>query len=684
MKKLVIAEKAGMGKDIASYLAKEYKVKKEDKGTHIIVGEYVVAWARGHLLEQKEAHEYDEKYKVWSFNDLPIIPEPFELRPVLAKTMVNGKWETKPDAGAEKLLKSIKSLLSTCEIIINAGDAAREGQVIVDELLAFFKNKKPVYRLWLNGLTETEIKKAFNNLSDNKEKTGLYRAGVLRAQSDWLVGINLSRAVSIKFKEKGLNLTFSVGRVQTPVIKLLYDKHKEINEFKSKNFYDINAKFIDLTGNEIEANLIIDNQLMKDYLDDEGRIIDEKYAKSVKEDLATPVNKANIQSIKNTAKTENQGLMYSLSTLQQECSRLLKITVAKTLEYAQMLYEAKLTTYPRTSCNYLPESLFAESTQTLKMLKGFNKVANIIPTQLYKTSVWNDSKLSDHHAIIPLEWNESVYNSLPEECKQIYELIVRRYISHFYPPKTYNESTMTITCKSYSFKTTVKSTKDAGWTVVYNTRENNQNFDQFKQGTELNIKRENGEFLINLLSKKTTPPKYFDESALIGAMKNISKYLDTSKLNEKELAVYKQILNSTQGLGEESTRAPLIEKLKKINLMYVIPKTQSIDISEKGIELIQNLLDMGLEDVCSPAITAQLDQMLSKIETNELSESEYKTNFQNALKNNLKTIDKANFKVSAKLLQAQKDKYAERNSTSNTDTSSKKTTTKPKKVYKKY
>lgn len=661
MKKLVIAEKSSAGNDIATFLAGEHKVKKENKGSYIIVGDYVVAWARGHLLEQKEAHEYDEKYKFWNFQDLPIIPQPFELRPVMSKTMVKGKWESKPDAGADKLLRGIKSLLSTCEIVINAGDAGREGQVIVDELLTYFKNKKPVYRLWLNGLNNSEMKKGFNNLYDNKEKSGLYRAGVLRAQTDWLVGINFSRAISIKFKEMGLYQTFSVGRVQTPVLKLLYDKNKEINEFKSKDFYDINARFINLHGNEVDANLIIDHKTMGDYIDDEGRIVDAKYAKSIKDDLMTSPNKANIQSIKNVSKTENQGLMYSLSTLQQECNRTLKISVAKTLEYAQMLYEAKLTTYPRTSSNHLPESMYAESPQTLKMLKGFDKVADVIPTKLYKTTVWNDAKLSDHHAIIPLEWNQSVYNSLPDEAKKIYELIVRRYISHFYPPKSFIESTMIIGCKSYNFKTTVKSTKDAGWTVVYGTKENNQNFDDFTEGAELNIKRENNEFVINLLSKKTTPPKYFDGAALIGAMKNISKYLDRSKLSDKELEVYKQILNSSQGLGEESTRSAIIDKLIKINLMYFIPKTQNIDISEKGIELIKNLLNMGLDDVCSPAITAQLDQMLTKIETNELSENDYNATFNNTLKNNLQIINKANFKVSEKLMQSQKDAFAAKN-----------------------
>lgn len=661
MTTLIIAEKSSAGRDIANFLSKEHNLKLEDKKTHInLENKYVVAWASGHLLEYQDPHEYDENYAVWKMEDLPIIPQKFILRPVMKKQKEGHKIIISKDDRIEKLLNNLKKLISQAEIIINAGDAGREGQVIIDEILSYFnvRKNKVVKRMWIDGLNDAEIKKSMSRLFDNNEKEGLYLAGLMRSETDWLLGINLSRGVTLKFKEKKVNSSFSVGRVQTTVLKLIYDRYNDINNFVPKEYYDLNTQFINQNGNNVTANLVIDKDKMKNYIDEEDRIIDKKYIHEIKEELEKPINFAKVTEIKTVNKNENHPKMYSLSTLQQECNKELKIGVSQTLAIAQLLYEAKLITYPRTSSNHLPESQYAEAIPKLKMLKNFNEVKNIIPEEIYKSSVWDDSKLSDHHAIIPLEYNEKAYNSLSDEAKSIFKMIVKRYICHFYPPKKIIETLIEIDCKGYKFKKTEQDVISKGWSIVYDQKEKTEStVTKFKQNEELTINKNNDKFLINIETKMTTPPKYFTEGTLINAMTNISKYLPEANLTDKEKAMYKQILSTSQGIGTEATRAPMIENLKMRELIYIRPKSQNIDITEKGIDLISNLIEIGLSEICSPIITAQYENLLSKVEKKEMSVDDYKKQFIESLNSSIKILKSKDFTVSKGLYDVQTKKY---------------------------
>ena len=631
MKKFVICEKSSAGRDVAAFLSQKFglnSVADKNLSNFIRLGdEYVVGWCRGHLLALVEASEYNPAWKSWNKDDLPLVPDKFKLEPSKSKTLVNGRYETKEDKGILDLLKSIKTCFTQADVIINAGDCGREGQVIVDEVLeyyGFLNSNKKIERLWFNGLNYAELDKAFNNLMSNKEKLGMYRAGVVRSKTDWLFGINLTRAISINFKENGINDLFSAGRVQTPVITMLYERDKAIKNFKEKDFYGLSV--ILSNGKESITGEIVKNDKIQDkYLDEEERIIDKKYIDDIRDEVLN-IGNGTIKSVSKKPKEVFHPKLFSLSTLQQECNSSYKISASQTLEIAQKLYEkAKMISYPRTSSNYLPKSQFAEIGDRLKTLSqhgDYKKSIDLLNGNYFTSKGWDDSRVTDHHAIIPIDFKTNTYNQLSDLEKKVFDLITKRYLCHLFPMKKEMEIKAITQVGEYEFSSNSKYVIESGWTVVY---------DKEVGGSE--IKMQEGESVkvenANVSSKKTTPPSKFTEGTLIGAMTNISKYLPTDNLTDTELTTFKNILNKSEGIGTEATRAPLIEMLKDRNFMTL--KNNSIDIANKGIELIENLQKINMNVICSPITTAKYELMLREIENGELSEQEFMSDFLTSL-----------------------------------------------------
>lgn len=641
MKTFIICEKASAGREIAAFLGKKYNLsatvdKKISNFIHL-GNEFTIGWCRGHLLALIEAGDYNSDWKMWKKDDLPIIPENFRLEPAKIKKMVNGRNQISNDNGILELLSSIKLCCSEAKNIINAGDCGREGQVIVDEVLEYYgilNSGKQIKRLWVDGLNDAELEKGFNNLLENSDKLGVYRAGVVRSKTDWLFGINLTRAISINFKENlGINEMFSAGRVQTPVITILYNRDLQLKNFKEKDFYSLSVVLSN--GKEsVTGELIKNDQIPDIVLDEEDRIIDKTFIESLQKKVENAKN-GKVTSVTKKEKNVNHPKLFSLSLLQQECNSLFKISASQTLEIAQKLYEkSKMISYPRTSSNHLPTSQFEEVSKKLNVLSSNNeykKIIDLLKGEYFKSNAWDNSKLSDHHAIIPIDFKINSYNQLSDIEKRVFDLISKRYICHLFPPKkemeikaiTEVEVKNLSNIELYEFSSTAKYVINPGWTVA---------FDKDMGGSDIKI--EKGETVkiekANVNYKKTTPPSKFTEGTLIAAMTNISKFLPTTNLTNEELITFKNILNKSEGIGTEATRAPLIENLKNRN--FISLKNNLLDITDKGIELIENLLKINMDEICSPIITAKYELMLNEIQANNLSEDQFMSDF-------LKTLD---------------------------------------------
>lgn len=649
MKNFVICEKSSAGKDIALFLSKKYNLPmKADSSmcNFIRLGdEYIIGWCRGHLLAMVEAHDYNPSWKSWKKEDLPLIPEAFRLEPAKKKEKIDGKYVSVTDKGINDLLKAIKSCINSCEIIINAGDCGREGQVITDEVFEYYgvlNGKKPIKRLWVNGLNDAELEKGFNNLIDNKEKFGLYRAGVMRSKIDWLFGINLTRAISINFKENGINDMFSAGRVQTPVATMIYERDLAIKNFKEKDFYGLSVVLSN--GKEsITGELMKTNEVPESAMDFEDRIVDKVFIESVK-DYVINEKTGKIKSITKKEKNVYQPKLYSLSTLQQECNKLFKISASQTLEIAQKLYEkSKMLSYPRTSSNYLPKSQFAEVKGRLAILKNnndYNRIIKLLGENLYYSSAWDDSKISDHHAIIPIDYKENAYNQLSDIERKVFDLVVKRYLSHFFTQKKEMEVKAVASVGKYDFSANSTYVLESGWTVVY---------DKEVGGSEIKMLDGDSLSVLNATvnSKKTTPPSRFTEGELIGAMTNIAKYLPNDNLTPEELTTFKNILKKSEGIGTEATRAPLIEKLKDVNFTEL--KANSLYSTPKTNELIENLYKINMHPICSPITTAKYELMFKEIESGELTEDAFMNDFLSNLRVWINLINQNKFSMNYKL-----------------------------------
>jgi len=581
--RLFIAEKPSLGRAIADCLPGPQK-----KGNgYIETGGGTVTWCFGHILEAAEPGDYAAKWKTWpgTPSELPIIPEIWKLTPV---------------PKAKDQLKIIKDLLGDASEIVHAGDPDREGQLLVDEVLEYLGNKKPVLRIWLSALDEKSVRQALSSLKSNSSFAPMKNAARARAQADWLVGMNLSRAYSISARNGGNPVAvLSIGRVQTPTLSLVVSRDLEIEHFVPKDFFAVVARIESGTSGRFDAFWTPpDNHPA---LDSEKRCIDRAEAERIAFRIKGQEGRLDVRK---TEKSEPPPLPWSLSSLTMDASKKYGLSAKDVLDTAQSLYEKKLTTYPRTDCEYLPENQKGEVRDILSALSkrtGYAGLTEGADPGLV-SGAWNTEKVTAHHAIIPTREAGSS-QTLSDREEKIFDLVCRRYLAQFYPPFRYTETVVTLLLSGEPFRATGKMPLSVGWKSVYRTDDEDDENGQDPTLPPLSsgdvARCRDG----TVKAKKTTPPKPYTDGTLIAAMKNVGKTL--SDPGEKK------ILLDTDGLGTEATRAAVIEGL--LYRGYIEKNKKALVSTPKGRALIAAVDP----EVKSPATTALWERRLDAISNGE-------------------------------------------------------------------
>ena len=569
--RLYIAEKPSMGREIAHCLSD--KQDKSSKG-YIATPEGVITWLFGHVLRLAEPEEYDERYKIWKAADLPIVPK---------------DWKMVIDKSAHQQFNIVKRLISEADEIIHAGDPDREGQLLVDEVLDYVGNKKPVKRILLNALDYQSIKNANADLRDNADFYNLKQSALARSRADWLIGMNLSRAYTLAARRAGYRrLVLPIGRVKTPTLALVVRREREIENFKPVDYFLIRADFKHKNGDFTAQWQPKINKSNKDKFDESNRLIDKNYAEEMLKKFQENLHDAKISLYETTEKKDWQPLPFSLSALQVMAGKQLGYSPQKVLDTAQALYEKKLTTYPRSDCSYLPPNQLKDATKILGNLAKINNqkfstwATNADPSK--KSRAWNKSKITAHHAIIPTT-NQAPLESLNEMERNIYLLIARQYMAQFYPEFIYDETVVNVNYKDEKFVVKGKVTKQLGWKEMYANWQNvKPNEDELEMTLPKMAKDDPVEYKkAEILSKKTKPPSRFTPATLSQGMKEIHKYVKSEEAKKQLKDVY--------GIGTEATRATIIDDLIKRKFLTTTGKAKVLKPTESAYLLVDALPD---------------------------------------------------------------------------------------------
>lgn len=599
-KSVVLAEKPSVARDIANVL------KCTKKGNGFLEGDkYIVTWALGHLVTLADPESYDEKYKKWSLEDLPMLPDRLKLTTIKQTS---------------KQYNAVKSQLTRSDVneIIIATDAGREGELVARWIIDRAKVNKPIKRLWISSVTDKAIKEGFANLKPGQAYENLYHAAVARSEADWYIGLNATRALSTKF-----NAQLNTGRVQTPVVAMVAAREDEIKNFKAQTYYGIEAKTADLKLTWQDANGNSRNF--------QKEKIDAIVAKLGKQDATI------IDVERKPKKTFSPGL-YDLTELQRDANKIFGYSAKETLNIMQKLYEShKVLTYPRTDSRFLSSDIVSTIPERLKAcaVGEYRSLANKVLTKPIKAnkSFVDDARVSDHHAIIPTEEYVNFANFNDKERK-IYDLVVKRFLAVLYPAHEFEQLTVQAKIGDEKFIARGKTVIAAGWKEVYANRfDDEESTDDVKE--QLLPRLEKGQTLrVSLIAQtsgQTKPPARFNEATLLSAMENPTKYMDTQN---KQLA---ETLKSTGGLGTVATRADIIEKL--FNSFLIEKRGKDIHITSKG----RQLLDLVPQELKSPETTAQWEQKLELIAKGKLKKDafigEMKAHTKNIV-NDIKNNDK--------------------------------------------
>lgn len=588
MKRLIIAEKPSVARAIAESLGIE---NSKEKGQIVCLNDTVVTWCLGHLLELADAEAYlnrksdTEDGKIfWRMEDIPIYP---------------AEWKYIIKDNTKKQYNKVSNLISKAEEIVNAGDPDNEGQRLVDEVIERNNFKGRVLRYWANAVDSKTVKTALDNLKDNSEYHVLGDIAKVRAESDWILGINLTRAYTLQWHELSV-----IGRVKTPTLQLVATRDLEIKNFVPKDYFSIKA-MIKVQAGSFDAKYQVDESL--DGVDDEGRVVSRELADRIVNDVKN--TSTTDYEIEDKMKSVPVPLGLSLSDIQQLANKMYGYTADTTLAICQQLYELKLTTYPRTDCKYLPTAQFSDSETILKNIANCSAdladLANKADCSL-KSRIWNDEKTTAHHAIVPTSEEFSI-ESLTEIQANVFKLIVRSYIAQFYPEHKYMESVLTATFNGHKFKAKCKDIISQGWKSVYNTGD-----DEDDKSQKLPEIGENERLLaedVILEALKTKPPKPYTEGTLIKAMENIHKYVDEPEI--------KAVLKDGDGIGTSATRANIIRELKNYHLLYV--KDKYIRCTEPAFTSLERIT----KELTSPVRTALNERDFLAIEQGELSQEDF-------------------------------------------------------------
>jgi len=577
--KLYIAEKPSLGRAIANGLS---STQKKSDGCITLPNGDVVSWCIGHLLEQAEPDSYDDKYKSWRSEHLPIIPQ---------------QWQLNPKTKTKKQLTVLRKLVKQADCIVNAGDPDREGQLLVDEVIHYLgvKGKKwqTVERLLINDLNIAAVKQALGKMRSNIEFEPLSNSALARSRADWLFGMNMTRAYTLAGQQAGYQGVLSVGRVQTPLLGLVVKREQEISEFVATPFFEVTAT---LTSNSQPFSAKwIPSDACERYQDSQGRVIYRKLAENVV--ARTNGQEAKVLKISDDNKKHYSPLPFNLSTLQIEAAKRFGLTAKQVLDSCQSLYEKhQLITYPRSDNRYLPVGHWSQASAVVSAVANNISVMADCVTRAdlsVKSKAWNDNKVAAHHAIIPTT-KKATLAQLSSSEQKLYQMIASQYVAQFYPPFCFSEQIVDIDICGGLFRAKAKQVKQRGWKELLGTKATKESeLPPLSVGQPLTCVES------VVLDKVTEPPKSFTDATLLGAMTGISRYVNDPQI--------KKLLKETDGLGTEATRASIIELL--FRRQFLIRTGKAIKATPAGTALI-NALPLS---ATTPDMTALWEFNLNKI-----------------------------------------------------------------------
>ncbi|MDU3909058.1 MAG: DNA topoisomerase 3 [Prevotella bivia] len=596
--KVCIAEKPSVARDIARILG-----ATNQKDGYLEGNGYQVTWTFGHLCELKEPNDYSENWKRWSLAALPMIPPRFGIKVI-------------PDEGIKKQFSIIEKLYQQADEIINCGDAGQEGELIQRWVMQKAGVSCPVKRLWISSMTDEAIREGFQNLKDQDQYQPLYLAGLSRAIGDWLLGMNATRLYTLKYGNNGFGKNaqvLSIGRVQTPTLALIVQRQKEIDNFKPEPYWVLATIYRGTQFTATKGKFTSKEEGEQAFSTIEGKTFE-------------------ITSVTKKKGTEQPKQLYDLTSLQVDCNRKYGYSAEMTLNLIQALYEKKITTYPRVDTQYLSDDIYPKCPQIMNGIfqtkfAGVAPYANLIKTLggkplLKSKRVFDTSKVTDHHAIIP---TGIVPQGLSDAEQHIFDLIARRFISVFYPDCKFSTTTVLGQVDTIEFKASGKEILVQGWHVCYAKEQGQDNSEELKDKTEeallpTFVKGESGSHSPTLTEKQTIPPKHYTEASLLRAMETAGKLVDDDTLR----AALKE-----NGIGRPSSRAGIIETLFKRH--YIRRKKKNLEATETGIALIDTIQEKLLT---SAELTGIWEKKLRDIEAQKYDAA----TFINELKEQINTI----------------------------------------------
>ena len=578
--KVCVTEKPSVARDIARLLGANDRHDGYFEGNG-----YQVTWTFGHLCELKEPNDYTDQWKWWSLGQLPMIPQRFGIK-------------LKDDKGIEQQFKVIKGLIAGAEEVINCGDAGQEGELIQRWVYQKAGCDKPVKRLWISSLTDESIRKGFQELKDSKEFDNLYFAGLSRAIGDWVLGMNATRLYTLKYSRS--RDVLSVGRVQTPTLAMIVARHREIENFVPEDYWELKTKYRGVTFNSTR-----------------GRFKTEGEASAIVENIKQlPLEVTSVETKKGR---EAPPRLFDLTSLQVECNKKFGMSADEALKSIQSLYEKKATTYPRVDTTFLSDDIYPQVPGILQAMVPYaNLTAPLLAlSKLPKTKkVFDNSKVTDHHAIIPTNVNPATVAMTPDE-KRVYHLIAMRFIAAFYPDCEFNTTTVMAQVGEYGFKATGKEILKPGWRDLFNKPGDKNTDDEGKEKADEEDngvmphfeKGESGSHEPSVLKRTTQPPKPYTEGTLLRAMETAGKTVDDEELRDAM---------KENGIGRPSTRAAIIETLFKRR--YIRKERKSITPTLAGIQLIDTIHEPLLKSV---SLTGLWEKKLREIERGEYSAAQF-------------------------------------------------------------
>ncbi len=561
--KLCIAEKPSVGKELARILGANNRRDGYFEGNG-----YWISWTFGHFCTLKEPDDYSPDWKRWDMQFLPMIPPKFQIKII-------------DNSGVQKQFHVIKTLIEQCTEVINCGDAGIEGELIQRWVLAKAACNKPVKRLWISSMTDEAIREGFQSLKEASNYDLLYAAGNARAIGDWLLGMNASRLYTVKYANgRGV---LSIGRVQTPTLALIVNRYNEILNFKPEAYWELKTKYREVIFNSTKRKFSVK--------EDAQKILEE-------------IKNKEFEIISSVKKNGNEAPLplFDLTSLQVECNKKFNFTADETLKYIQKLYESKLVTYPRVDTTYLPDNMYPKIKGILEQMKPYAKfIIPLLDKPIRKSKkVFDDKKITDHHAIIPT--GVEPFSGLMLQEKQVYDAIAKRFIAAFYPDCVVSNTTVLGNVDVHEFSATGKVIVEEGWRVLYPKKDNDEKEDEEQIMPDF-VKGEKGPHIPDLLEKQTQPPKQHTEATLLRAMETAGKQVDDPELRD---------LMKDNGIGRPSTRANIIETLFKRN--YITRQRKNLIPTVTGIELIKTINNELLKSV---ELTGIWEKKLRQIEKGE-------------------------------------------------------------------